>query len=53
MRWLRGDFAGCDSLDIAAIWPASASVAGTSLPELNSPPANGEQSRKEEKKERL
>jgi hypothetical protein len=52
MRWLRGDFAGCDSLDIAAIWPASASVAGTSLPELNSP-ANGEQSRKEEKKERL
>jgi hypothetical protein len=34
MRWLRGAYAGCDSLDVAAVWPASASVAGMPLPEV-------------------
>lgn len=50
MRRLRGD-SGCDSLDIAAVWPASASLGGLELPELNSPPK--EQRDREAKKERL
>ena len=34
MRWLRGTGIGCNSLDVAAVWPAAASVAGMPLPEV-------------------
>jgi hypothetical protein len=53
MRWLRGDCGGCDSLDIAALWPVSASVAGLALPELSSERRNREQRLIEAKKETL
>jgi hypothetical protein len=47
---VRGD-SGCDSLDIAALWPASASVGGMEVPELNSAPRDKRD--REEEKERL
>lgn len=50
MRWLRGD-CGCDSLDIAAAWPAFASLGGMQLPDLNS--ALKDEREPEEKMERL
>jgi len=53
MRWLRGDCGGFDSLDIAAVWPASASVAGMPLPELGSASLKCEQTRMKETKEML
>jgi hypothetical protein len=51
MRWLRGDCGGCDSLDVAAVWPSTACVGGFPLPELNSARRKGEESEIEEKKE--
>ena len=53
MRRLRGECGGFDSLDIAALWPVSASVAGMPLPELSSARANGGPSQNDEKKETL
>jgi hypothetical protein len=53
MRWLRSNCGGCDGLDVAAVWPSSASVAGFPLPELNSARRKGEQPEMEEKKETL
>lgn len=50
MRRLRAD-SGCDSLDIAAVWPASASLAGIEISELNSAPKNERE--REEQKETL
>jgi hypothetical protein len=52
MRWLRSNCGGCDGLDVAAVWPSSASVAGFPLPEI-SVPSKGEQPEMEEKKETL
>lgn len=53
MRWLQGNCGGVDSLDIAAVWPVSGSVAGLALPELGSAPSSGDRSAREDKKERL
>ena len=52
MRWLRGDCGGCDSLDVAAVWPSTACVGGFPLPEI-SVRVKGEPPEMEEKKETL
>jgi hypothetical protein len=33
MRWHRFSFRGCDSLDLATIWPCAAQLAGTAIPD--------------------
>jgi hypothetical protein len=53
MRWLRGETAGCDSLDIAAVWPVCGSVATMPLPDLRPPRRTAEQDTSEKNKETL
>jgi hypothetical protein len=49
MRKFRGDSDGCDGLDLAAVWPASASVAGIPLPEIGSGLGRGGERMKDKK----
>lgn len=51
MRWLEGDYGGCDSLDVAAVWPSSACLAGIPVPDVSAGPERGERLRTKKGKE--
>jgi len=36
MKWTRSIGSGCDALDVAAVWPSTAQLAGLPLPEIKS-----------------
>jgi hypothetical protein len=36
MKWTRSIGNGCDALDVAALWPSTAQLAGLPLPDIKS-----------------